>query len=370
MAAEKYLYEAWYVVAWSDEIGRTPFTRTMLEKPILLFRKENGDAVAIGDRCAHRFAPLSMGKLYGDTVQCPYHGLRYDSGGKCVLNPHADGMIPARMAVPSYPLVERHAMIWLWMGDPQKADPATIPDYSCHVDPTLGFVGGVIEMKANYQLIADNLLDLAHGEFVHEGILASEAITRSKLETIEKGTTIYANRWMPEGPAIPAHGMIYDAYVPGEMVDQWAYMRWDAPAHLLLDVGITKVGAPRSDGVWIYGTDILTPKDEFNTYYFWGITRSYKVDKPEAGEQWRQIIKAAFEGQDQIVIEAQQRMMGTRSLEEMRPVMFASDVAAQRARKSLAKMIAVQAVPAPQNPSLAAQRERGAVSRVPVMPVV
>ncbi len=272
--------------------------------------------------------------------------------------------------MPSYPLVERHGMIWLWFGEVERADPAAIPDFSCHTDRELAFVGGVIEMKANYQLITDNLHDLAHGEFVHEGVLSSEAITRSRLETIQRGTTIYSNRWMPKGPAIPAFAMILDGHVPGEPVDRWAYMRWEAPAQMLLDVGITKPGAPRGSGAWIYGTDILTPKDRFTTYYFWGITRAYKIDDPAAGELWRQIIKQAFEGQDQIVIEAQQRLLGRRELNEVRPVMFASDAAAVRARKQLAQLIQHNIMPTPENLDLAQLRRTIGESKDPVRPVV
>lgn len=370
MSKKEYLQNAWYVAAWSNEVGRSLLTRTMLEQPVLLYRKADGEAVAIGNACAHRFAPLHLGKLVDDSVQCPYHGLRYDSGGKCIFNPHGDGKIPPRMAVPTWPLVERHNLIWLWFGDADKADPATIPDFSCHLDPELAFVGGVIEMAANYELITDNLLDLAHGEFVHEGLLSSPAITRSKLETIEKGTTIYSNRWMPDGEALPAHAMLWEHYVPEKNCDQWAYMRWDAPAHMLLDVGITGLGRPRGEGAWVYGTDILTPKDATTTYYFWGITRGYKQDDPAAGDLWRQVIKGAFEGQDQVVIEAQQRMLGARSLEEAGPVMFASDVAAQRARKLLARLIERNAMPEPGNSELRELRRSVSDSAAPVRPIV
>ena len=370
MPTNVYLHNAWYVAAWSYEVSRTLFSRTLLEQPILLYRKENGDAVAIGNACAHRLAPLEKGKLVADTVQCPYHGLRYDSTGQCVLNPHGDGMIPPRMTVPTYPLIERYNMIWLWMGDARKADSSMIPDFSCHLDPELALVGGVIEMKANYELITDNLLDLAHGEFVHEGLLSSPAITRSKLETIQNGTTIYSNRWMPNGEALPAHAMLWDSYIPEKNCDQWAYMRWDAPAHMLLDVGITGLDRPRGEGAWIYGTDILTPKDAYNTYYFWGITRAYKIGDPTAGELWRQVIKGAFEGQDQVIIEAQQRMLGTRTLKEANAVMFSSDTAALRARRELAKLVEHQTIPAPANSLLRSLRERVGDTRSPILPVV
>lgn len=370
MSKTPYLRNAWYVAAWSNEVTRDLLERTVLEQPIVLYRKENGEAAAIGNACAHRFAPLHMGKLVGDTVQCPYHGLRFDGSGQCVLNPHGDGMIPPRMAVPSWPLVEKHKLIWLWFGDADKADPATIPDFSCHEDPELAFVGGVIEMKAHYELITDNLLDLAHSEFVHEGLLSSAGYTASKLQTLEQGTTIYANRWAPNCDAMPAFHMIFEGHELGAPVDHWAYMRWDAPAHMLLDVGITHPGRPRTEGAWIYGTDILTPKDATSTYYFWGITRGYKQDDPAAGELWRQVIKGAFEGQDQIVIEGQQRMLGSRSFEEADPVMFASDVAAQRARKLLARLISDNLEPRPQNAALGELRHRVADTCNPILPIV
>ena len=365
-----WLRNAWYVAAWSEEIGRTLFTRTILEEPVLLYRKSNGEVVAIGNACPHRLAPLNLGKLIDDVVQCPYHGLRFDGTGACVLNPHGDGMIPPRMRTASYPVVERHNMVWLWFGDADKADPATIPDFSCHQDPELAFVGGVIEMKAHYELITDNLLDLAHSEFVHEGLLSSAGYTASKLQTIEKGTTIYANRWAPNCDAMPAFHMIFEGHEQGAPVDHWAYMRWDAPAHMLLDVGITHPGRPRTEGAWIYGTDILTPKDATSTYYFWGITRGYKQNDPAAGELWRQVIKGAFEGQDQVVIEAQQRMLGTRSFEDADPVMFASDVAAQRARKLLARLLKENTPPQPQNAPLHELRQRVGGSHNPILPGV
>lgn len=368
MSEYPYLKNAWYVAAWSSELGREILERTIIERSIALYRKEDGAPVAIDNRCPHRSAPLHLGKLCGDTIQCPYHGLRFAPTGRCVHNPHGDGRIPQQMAVRSYPVVERHKMIWLWMGDPVHADAAKIPDFSCHEDESLACVSGVIEMKANYQLIADNLLDLAHAVYVHEGVLSSEAIRTSELETIQNGSTIYSNRWCPNGEAPPAWSAAFDGY--DKPVDHWLYMRWDAPAHLLLDVGVTPAGGTRKEGVWVYGTDILTPKDEFNTYYFWAVTRAYKIDAPEADEFWRQSIKIAFEGQDEVVIEAQQRMIGRRRLEEMQPVLLSCDAAAQRARRVLGGLIAEDAIPAPTNPSLQRARLESDSSQLPVTPAV
>jgi len=89
-------------------------------------------------------------------------------------------------------------------------------------------------------------------------------------------------------------------------------MRWDAPAHRLLDVGVTPTGKPRADCQWVYGTDILTPINHGLTRYYWAIARAYRPDDPSQDALWQQSIKIAFEGQDKPMLEAQQRMLKIR----------------------------------------------------------
>lgn len=96
-----YLKNSWYVAAWSDEVGNALLAGTVLGEPIVLGRQSNGVAFALADRCAHRFAPLSMGRMVDDHVECAYHGLRYDGTGACRFNPHGNGMIPPRAVVRS-----------------------------------------------------------------------------------------------------------------------------------------------------------------------------------------------------------------------------------------------------------------------------
>ena len=370
MSTKEFLREAWYAAAWSSEVKRELLTRTIIKQPVLLYRREDGIPVAMGNVCPHRFAPLNMGKLIGDQVQCPYHGLEFNSAGRCVHIPHGDGKVPEKMGVPSYPAVERHKMIWVWMGNPDSADESTIPDFSCHEDSELAFVGGVLEVDANYKLITDNLMDLSHAGTVHEGLLSMPSLYTAKLEVVQRGTTVYANKWMPDDEIQPAHAMLWKDHAAGENVDQWTYMRWDAPAHLLLDVGVTKLGAPRTKGIFVYGTDILTPKDESTTYYFWGVTRSYNVGDPASDAQWREIIKHAFDGQDKPMIEAQQKQLGDLDIDDMNPVMFSADGGSMRARRVLAALIKEQAKPEPQNVPLISHRHEVEHSANPVLPAL
>ena len=366
-----FMKNCWYVAAWSGEIGRSLLERQICDESMVFYRTEGGDPVALGNVCPHRFAPLSAGKLIGDDVQCGYHGFRFGTSGGCTRTPLIDGVIPAKMRVKRYAVVDRYDMIWLWLGDADHADESTIPDFACNNDPNFRRIEGMMEVAANYELISDNLLDLTHAEFVHEGVLNSEALTRSKLETLQSGTTVWSNRWAYNGAAPPAWAAAFDNYA--ENVDHWAYMRWDPPGNLLLDVGVTPVGKTRDEGVWLYGCDLLTPKDATSSWYFWSFARNYKVDDPSVDDMWRAAIEIAFVGQDKPILEEQQRMMGSRTLDEMGPVMASADVAATRARRIMKKLIADEARGALPQPGAEAPLDllrRKAGTRLPVEPVV
>jgi phenylpropionate dioxygenase-like ring-hydroxylating dioxygenase large terminal subunit len=117
-----YLHDNWYVAAFAEEVTRVPLRRTLLDESVVLYRTEAGGAVALSDVCPHRRAPLHLGRLHGDVIACPYHGLRFDPSGKCVHNPNFNNPAPAIRAK-RYPAVERDDMIWLWMGAEENADP-------------------------------------------------------------------------------------------------------------------------------------------------------------------------------------------------------------------------------------------------------
>ena len=122
-----FLKNAWYVAAWDTEVSDSPFSRVILNEPVVLFRTPNGVA-ALENRCCHRALPLSMGKVLENHIQCGYHGLEFDASGKCVKVP-GQSKIPPGAKVRSYPVVERWGMIWIWTGDPSKADKNLLPDW-------------------------------------------------------------------------------------------------------------------------------------------------------------------------------------------------------------------------------------------------
>ncbi len=371
-----YLKNSWYVACWSTELGEDLITRTICEQPILLYRKQNGDPVAMGNLCPHRFAPLHLGKRLGDDIQCGYHGMVFGESGKCVLNPHHGGVISPAMKVTAYPIVEQHGAIWVWTGDVDAADVSLIPDFSCYTAPGFTTICGMMDVAANFELISDNLLDLTHADFLHEGTLSSEAITASKLETIEQGATVWANRWCPDGNAPPVWSQLMESQMdvpPTTRIDHWLYMRWDAPAHLLLDVGICEVGKTRDDGVWVYTGHHLTPVSPTRTLYYWTVCRNHAIKDQAVSDFWQGSIDYAFAIQDKPMIEAQQAAIGSANVDALNPVAIPADVAGGKARRMLARLITQEAKGEKSSMGaspLADLLKKGVGSRQPVLPVV
>src|ERR1700759_413051 len=126
-AAKPFPLNAWYAAAWSHEIRSELAARTICDKDVVLYRGSDGGVVALEDACWHRLLPLSLGRLKGDEVVCGYHGLVFNSAGRCTYMP-AQKTINPSAAVRSYPVVERHQMVWIWPGDPALADPDKMPD--------------------------------------------------------------------------------------------------------------------------------------------------------------------------------------------------------------------------------------------------
>ncbi|MGB7037851.1 MAG: Rieske 2Fe-2S domain-containing protein [Xanthobacteraceae bacterium] len=244
MIAGAFLRNAWYVAAWADELdGGRLVPRTIMNEPVVLYRKENGEVAAIEDRCAHRFAPLSLGKIVGgDRIQCPYHGLEFDGSGACVRNPHGAKTIPSRARVKSYPAVEKHKAVWLWMGA-APPDATKIPDFSVLDDvPALHTTKrDSIVIKANYQLIVDNLLDLSHTSYLHEGILGNADTVESEITAEQDGDDVVVGRHATNSKPPGMFAPFWPDHPP--RVDKFTKMRWMAPSTLRLLTGICGIGA-------------------------------------------------------------------------------------------------------------------------------
>jgi len=305
-----FLRNFWYVAASDHEVTRKPLGRTILGEPIVFFRKEDGTPAALEDRCVHRHLPLSMGKLVGDHLQCHYHGLRYDSTGQCVMVP-GQSTIPPLACVRSYPVVERYRWLWVYMGDPASADACDIADFHWLDDPAWGAKSSYLHVKANWQLIVDNLLDLTHLAFVHESTIGNAALVdKAAVKVTRSANNVVVTRWTIDAPAPPTFVKAGGFTAP---VDRWQIIDFAPPACLRLDVGATPTGtgAPqgrRVGGISMRNLNAITPETATTSHYFWGQAHDWDVGNTALTDMLLGQITTAFL-EDVAVFEAQQRNM-------------------------------------------------------------
>lgn len=336
-----WLRNAWYVAGFADEFaaGR-PLARTLVGEPLVFFRGEGGALAALADRCPHRFAPLSAGKVCeGGAIECPYHGLRFGSDGRCVHNPHGAGAIPKAAAVRSYAVRERDRLVWLWAGDAAAADEALIPDFSRVASaPDDAAVRGYLPSACDAQLLVDNILDLTHVDYLHPDSLGSGALSRSKAQVTDLGERSTRITWLSSGDLAPP---AFDMHLreQGRPTDQWTEVTWTAPGCMLLNVGATLQGEPREQGIDTLNLHLTTPETEGRCHYWYWTTRNFAVDA-RANEHVRGLIEHAFSQQDKPMLEAQQRRIGTAEFWSLKPVLLPGDAGAVRVRRKLQDLVA------------------------------
>ncbi len=243
-----FLMNTWYVAAWDHElIDGKLLARTLLEKPVLLYKGDSGRVVALDNRCCHRGAKLSNGRREGDDIRCMYHGLKFAPDGKCIQIPGQDN-IPKGLGVRAYPVVERQHLIWIWMGDPAKADPATILDIPYLASPAWRGIPDYLHYEANYLLIVDNLADFSHLAFVHTKTLggSEEYAYKTKplaIERLDDGFRV--ERWHMNAPCPPFHRKVV-RNVP--FVDRRNIGRMHVPGIFFLESRVGPAGPGREKG--------------------------------------------------------------------------------------------------------------------------
>jgi phenylpropionate dioxygenase-like ring-hydroxylating dioxygenase large terminal subunit len=339
----KYLQNGWYAAAHSFEVTTSPLARTLLDEPVVIYRTAAGAATALQDRCPHRFAPLSLGKVQGEELECGYHGLRFNGAGVCSHNPH--GPIPGKARVRSYPVTERFGFIWYWPGDPAQANPDLLPDFPFLVDPeNFTVIPSYLHVKGNYQLVVDNLLDLSHALFVHphfaipgQTVAQQLATATSKVVTGDNAVSVLRQR-----TAVPAQGPTRAIFGFGpELVDSRSNMHWFAPSVIRFDVGTCLTGTPEKDGLCIPQAHLITPETELTSHYFVAVARNLGRDNPEIGKQLYKNLDMAFREQDEPMIAATQRSMGASAeFDSLNPILLRTDAGPVAARRVLQRLIA------------------------------
>lgn len=304
-----FIRTSWYAAAWSHEVGsETILARRFLDEPVVIYRRADGAPVALEDRCCHRGLPLALGRIVGDRLQCGYHGLVFDPTGACVRVP-GQTLVPPEARIKSYPVIERHKMIWIWMGEPARADAAEIPDFHWLDSPRYQYKPDYFKPGASWRLVLDNLLDLSHVAFLHGRTIGivQNADFSAKSERSDNGVVV--TRWMLDVPPSPSWSRLG---LFAKNVDRCQIVNWTPPGFVWIDIGgaVAGTGAPegdRSQGIELFNVSIVTPATARATHYFWAQVLGFGLDNPALSEQFHTEIKRTFD-EDQMVLEAQQRV--------------------------------------------------------------
>lgn len=309
-----FVRNAWYVAGWAQDLeDGKPLSMTILEEPIVIYRAAgSGRIVALEDRCVHRLAPLSLGRCEGDSIRCMYHGLLFDPEGKVREIPGQD-LIPAKAKVRSYPIVQKHSWLWVWMGDAERADETLIPPVIGYDNPDWIMGCGWQDWEAEAHLVNDNLLDFSHIPFVHENSFGGGPVladSHPKLTVLERGLRL--DRWTVNSPGpIGSAGDV--------LMDHWLTYDFIVPGVLLLYSGLYPVGTAeacnferpdydKAVASVTFTSQAVTPMTARKTRYFytWG---PHKDHGDEALRDMLIGVQAAAFVEDKIMIEGQQRII-------------------------------------------------------------
>ncbi|MFK7888490.1 MAG: Rieske 2Fe-2S domain-containing protein [Gammaproteobacteria bacterium] len=281
----------WYIAAFSREITRDPIERTFLGKPVALYRKEDGTPVAMYGLCPHRYFPLAQGKVEGDALKCGYHGFTFDADGTCIRIPSQD--VAGKFCQPTYPIVERGPLCWIWMGDEDKAGEVDIPPYE---DFGLDQPGwrysseNYFHSNGRAQLLIDNLMDLTHLAYIHHHVDGGESMAKTAIETADRPQSYQIMR-SGKVPFNPFFEMIFGADARYEgLSDFTTVCDFYGPEFIRTGLPIMDIlpaGKPVPKGLReLYILHGMTPETEHTTHYFGFATRNFKLEDDALDEFW------------------------------------------------------------------------------------
>ncbi|MGI4880000.1 MAG: Rieske 2Fe-2S domain-containing protein [Janthinobacterium lividum] len=335
-----FLRNIWYVAAFSKDIAPgTRIGRKYLGEPVVVFRTASGAVAALRDRCSHRAMPLSAGHVDGEIIRCCYHGVEFDAAGVCAKIPNQT-RIPAAANVQSYPVCERDGLIWIWMGEPAEADIDLIVSNPEHVLPNWSWRHYNFHVKANWQLVVDNIMDLTHVPYIHARTIGGnpdqhyEAATKVEFD----GRKITLLRQMPN--SVPPKSYVDAGGFRGR-IDRWQEVRFDPALGMVLrvnaggcDVGTGAYEGKRDHGFMLVNVHCVTPETETTTHYMWSICTTAPKESGVPEILFDQFFDTISE--DEATLAAQQERIS--DIPTMGFVGIASDGAVNQARRLLETM--------------------------------
>lgn len=177
----------WHPVALISDVNDAPVGVRLLGEDLVLWRDASGAAQAFIDRCPHRGARFSLGRVNEGHLECPYHGWQFSSTGQCTKVPAVPGFTPPpQHCVKSFGVQQAYGLIWVQL----EAADVPLPVFAAEGDTRLRKVNcGPYDVHASAPRIIENFLDMSHFGFVHEGWLGSRDATEMAPYNVEVTAT-------------------------------------------------------------------------------------------------------------------------------------------------------------------------------------
>jgi vanillate O-demethylase monooxygenase subunit len=325
----------WQVAAFSREVSAAILARRFLNDPVILYRTAAGSVVSLEDRCPHRLVPLSLATRKGDGIVCGYHGIELGPDGVCTAVP-GQTTVPPGAKARSYPVIERYNLVWIWMGSPELADPALVPDVHWMDDPGWVPSEGYHHFDADYRLVTDNLLDLSHETYVHLETIGNDAVADSPVHvSVEQDRIVRAHREMPniDPPPFFAKNLQSDG-----KINRWQIAIYMPPGIHMTESAVHPVDTGRESAFIGRVLHLLTPETEHSTHYFWSLNRNYRRDDAGLTQFIREAVSDTFH-QDRVVLELQDKSIRESGGVAIPRIALAVDAAPVRGRRLLAAMV-------------------------------
>jgi phenylpropionate dioxygenase-like ring-hydroxylating dioxygenase large terminal subunit len=165
------LRSCWHPVAYADTLGTDPLRVVLFGEALVLWRDSGGAAHVLRDLCIHRGTALSLGRVVGDQLMCPYHGWRYGSDGVCKAIPQLEDptRVPGKARVPSHRCQERYGLLWVALDEPRWPLPE-VPELESPQDWQV-VPCGPFSWASDASRQVENFTDFGHFPWVHPGLL-------------------------------------------------------------------------------------------------------------------------------------------------------------------------------------------------------
>lgn len=288
-----FVLDDWYVAAFSDEVGRDLLARKILGVEVLFYRREDGVATALRNRCPHRSFPLSKGRLDGDDVVCGYHGLTFAPSGECVRIP-SQAIVPPGVGAQRYAVIEKAPLIWIWMGSAEEADPAKIPDHNWLDRSDYTHIHGYLHVKSSYIRLHENVLDLTHFPFLHGEAVGDLAYAQAPFDVAEEGNSVRITRRLADHPVNAGYGRSIGN--EGHRVNRTSESRFETSGFHIAHATIEDLegGVEGRTEFHFKIMHMFTPESLTSAHYFWANARDVAIHDEVLSEAGRARAVATF----------------------------------------------------------------------------